>query len=139
MAFTLEIVTPDGKAYSNTIDYVVLPTAEGEIGVLPGHIPLIAMLVPGELKVIRLGKEEFLAVDKGFVRIMGDVVAVLTEAAINIDEIHLSVIEEAEARARKALEEARLQKDFDPSELQRLEAAARFAFTQKVAKQKRHY
>lgn len=139
MALTLEIVTPDGKAYSDVIDYVVLPTADGEIGILPGHIPLIATIVPGELRIIRSGKEEFLAVDKGFVRIMGDVVAVLTEAAINIDEIHISVIEEAEARARKALEEARLRKDIDPVELQRLEAAARFAFTQKIAKQKRHY
>ena len=139
MSFSLEIITPDGKAYSDEIDYVVLPTAEGEIGILPGHIPLIAMIVPGELKIIRSGKEEFLAVDKGFVRIMGDIIAVLTEAAINIDEIHLSVIEEAEARAKKALEEARLRKDIDPAELQRLEATARFAFTQKIAKQKRHY
>lgn len=137
MAFTLEIVTPDGIAYAQTIESVVLPTTEGEIGILPGHIPLIATIAPGELKVIRSGKEEFLAIDKGFVRIMGDVVAVLTEAAIHIDEINLSAVEEAEARAKEALEEARLRKDIDPSELQRLEATARFAFIQKISKQKR--
>src|SRR6188768_3139194 len=125
MAFTLEIITPDGKAYENTIDYVVLPTAEGEVGILPGHIPLIAMIVPGELKVTRSGQEEFLAVDKGFVRVMGDVVAVLTEAAINVEEINLSAVEEAESRAKKALEEAHLLPYVDPYELQRLEAAAR--------------
>lgn len=138
MAFKLEIVTPEGKVFNDEIDYVVLPTGEGEVGILPGHIPLIAMVVPGEIKVVRPGgHEEFLAVDKGFVRVMGDVVAVLTEAAINIEEIDLSVVEEAETRAQKALEQAQHQKDIDPAELQRLEATARFAIVQRLSKQRR--
>lgn len=137
MAFTLEIVTPEGKAYADTVEHVVIPTTDGEIDVLPGHIPLLSMIQPGELKVVRSGHEECLAVDKGFVRILGDTVAVLTEAAINVDEIDLSSVQEAESRATTALDEARKNKDIDPSEIERLEAVARFSITQKLAKQRK--
>lgn len=137
MSFTLEIVTPEGKAYAKEVDYVVIPTLEGEIGILPGHIPLITLAEPGELKAVHGGHEEYLAIDKGFVRILGDTIAVLTEAAINVDQIDLAIAEEAENRARNALEHAQLNKDIDPRELQKLEATARFAVIQKLSKQKR--
>lgn len=137
MALTLEIVTPEGKAFTDVVDYVVLPTLEGEIGILPGHIPLLTMINPGELKIVRSGHEEFLAVDKGFARIMGDTISVLTEAAINIDHINLSTVEEAEAHAQKALEDARNQKDIDPAEIERLEAITRFSIAQRLSKQRK--
>ena len=51
MSLTLEIVTPEAKVYSDTIDCVVIPTVEGEIGILPGHIPLLTQVDDGELRV----------------------------------------------------------------------------------------
>ena len=51
MPLTLEIVTPEARVYSDTIDSVVIPTVEGEIGVLPGHIPLLTQIQDGELRV----------------------------------------------------------------------------------------
>lgn len=137
MPLNLEIVTPEGKIYSQTIDSVVLPTLNGEIGILPGHIPLLTMLNPGELKVSHAGHEESLAIDKGFVRVLGDTVSVLTEAAIEIAHIDIQAVEEAERRAQKALEEARFTKQIDPAEIERLEAIARFAIAQKLTKQRK--
>ena len=49
MPLTLEIVTPEARVYSDTIDTVVLPTVQGEIGILPGHIPLLTRVAHGEL------------------------------------------------------------------------------------------
>ena len=72
MLLLLEIVTPEKKVYSGNADSVVLPTVEGEIGVLPGHIPILTMLDPGELEVSVGVKIEYLAVDKGFAQIYGD-------------------------------------------------------------------
>ncbi len=136
MSLLLEIVTPEKKAYSGAADSVVLPTVEGEMGVLPGHIPILTMLNPGELVVSTNGKIEFLAVDKGFAQIYGDKVSVLTESAINIDEINLTTVEEAQARAEAALKEAE-KSGIDPAEIEKLETIIRFSLAQKLAKQRR--
>ena len=132
----LEIVTPEEKVYSEQVESVVLPTVEGEVGILPGHIPLLTMLDPGELQIAADGKIESLAVDKGFARVYGDKVSVLTEAAINVEEIDLSEVEKAQQRAEKALEEAE-KEGMDPAEIERLESLVRFSLQQKLLKRKR--
>ena len=55
MSLTLEIVTPEARVYSDTIDTVVIPTVDGEIGILPGHIPLLTQVADGELRVTKGG------------------------------------------------------------------------------------
>ena len=141
MPLTLDIVTPDAKVYSEEVDEVALPTSEGRIDVLPRHVPILAKLMPGDVKVMR-GKEsgsqteEMLAVGSGFVEVFGDKVSILTDQAINVDEADESEIEEAESRAREALEEGRKSK-LDAAEIDRLEAAARYAMAKKVASSKR--
>lgn len=134
MAITLEIITPEKRVYRDTVDTVVLPTRQGEIGILPGHIPLLTIIEPGELQVTKAGHLDALAVDKGFARILGDTVSVVTEAAINVEAIDLSAVREAQERAEKALREAREKKDFDPVEIERLESITRFAIAQQLAK-----
>ena len=51
MPLTLEIVTPEARVYADTIDTVVFPTVQGEVGILPGHIPLLTQIANGELRV----------------------------------------------------------------------------------------
>ena len=53
----LEIVTPEGVTYSENVEMVTLPGSEGELGVYPKHVPLLTTLVPGELRVIKGGRE----------------------------------------------------------------------------------
>ena len=53
MPLILEIVTPEARVYSDTIDTVVIPTMDGEIGILPGHIPLVTQVENGELRVTK--------------------------------------------------------------------------------------
>lgn len=137
MSLTLEIVTPEKKVYSDEVDSVVLPTTEGDAGILAGHIPLLAMLHPGELTVTASGKTEYLAVDKGFAQVFGDKVSVLTEGAINVEEIDISAVEEAQARAEQALAEA-VNSGKDPAEIEQLETVVRFSIAQKLAKERRH-
>lgn len=135
---TLEIVTPEKRVYESTVDSVVLPTREGEVGVLAGHIPLISILEPGELQIHKEGKDEFLAVDKGYVQVVADKVSVLTEAAIDVEDIDLDRVAEARKRAEDALENAKKNiDDIDPSELDKLESQVRFAIAQEFAKSKR--
>jgi F-type H+-transporting ATPase subunit epsilon len=137
MALLLEIVTPEKKVYSGEVDSVTLPTQTGELCILPGHIPLLTMIEPGELRVQKGGVIDLLAVDRGFIEIHGDKISVLTEQAIDIAEVDEEAIEDAVNRARKALEDAREQCD-DAEILKELETAARFTVVQQLIHQKKH-
>jgi F-type H+-transporting ATPase subunit epsilon len=137
MALTIEIVTPEKKAFTGQADSVTVPTTIGEIQLLPGHIPLTTLVAAGELVVNNGGVIERLAVDKGFARILGDTVSILTEAAIDEKKIDLSAVQVAQERAEKALAAARnAPGDIDPAELEKLEQIIRFAVIQKLVKTK---
>ncbi len=137
MALSLEIITPDGVAWhSDNVDYVALPTKSGEIQVLPGHVPLITMLEAGSVEVSVQGRAENIAVDVGYARIMGDVVSILTEAAVNVEQIDVRHAEQAKENALKAIQEAK-KNMLSQEEIERLEAVARFSIAQLLAKGKK--
>jgi len=101
----LEIVTPETTAYSEDVEMVTLPGAEGELGVYPNHVPLLTTLNPGELRVLKGGQETFLAIGEGFVEITGTSVSVLTDMALDVSAIDENAAEAAVARAKAAMKE----------------------------------
>jgi len=134
MPLTLEIVTPEARVFSDTVETVVIPTVQGEIGILPGHIPLLAQVDSGELRVTKDGRTTLLAVGAGFVQVEGDLVSVLAEHAIREEQIDETAVEQAIARAEEALKH----KDtLEPSEIDRLEAVFRFSLAQLGVKRRR--
>jgi F-type H+-transporting ATPase subunit epsilon len=104
MPIQLEIVTPERLAYSDTVDSVVLPGSEGELGVLPHHAPLVAMLGVGELRIRKGGSEESLANARGFLQVRPDKVVVMAETADLASDIDLEKAQEARREAERALE-----------------------------------
>ena len=96
----LEIVTPEATAYSEDVEMVTLTGSEGELGVYPNHVPLLTTLKPGELRVLKGGKETFLAVGEGFVEVKADAVSVLTDIALEASSIDEGAAE-ARSRARR--------------------------------------
>jgi F-type H+-transporting ATPase subunit epsilon len=135
MALTLEIVTPEARVYSDTIDTVVIPTVDGEIGILPGHIPLLTQVEHGELRVTKGATTLFLAVGGGFVQVSGDKISVLAEQAITEEKIDEKAVENAMQRAEQAIKDA---KDLDPAEFEHLQSLVRFSGTQLALKRRRH-
>lgn len=133
---TLEIITPDEKVLSTEANQVVLPTESGEAGVLTGHIPMVTKIVAGELKVIKDSGIEFIAVDHGFAKVLGNTISVLTEAAVDVEEIDLSEVESAQAKALEALRQAE-EEGIDHDQLERLEKNVQFLIAQKLAKGRR--
>ncbi len=101
----LEIVTPDARTYSEDVDMVTLPGAEGEMGIYPGHVPLMAQISAGEVIARKQGQDHSLAVGEGFVQITGDRVAILTDMAIRAENIDEAQAEEARKRAESRLNE----------------------------------
>ncbi|MFL2912556.1 MAG: ATP synthase F1 subunit epsilon [Opitutales bacterium] len=135
MPISLEIVTPTETVYSEEVDHVVVPTSSGKIDVLPNHVPVIDKLIAGDIKVEKDGTTEYLAVGSGFVEVYAEKVSLLTDQAINVKNTEESEIEEAIQRAEKALTDAK-SSNIDQAKIDKLEAAARFAFAQKMAKGK---
>jgi F-type H+-transporting ATPase subunit epsilon len=101
----LEIVTPEGKAYSEDVEMVTLPAVEGQMGVLPHHVRLMTQLVPGELTVRKNGQEHYLAVGEGLIEVTGDHVAIVTDMAVDAESIDEAKAEEARQRAAAHLRE----------------------------------
>ena len=135
MPLTLEIVTPDAKVYSEEVDHVVVPTTSGKIDILPNHVPIIGKLIPGDLKVEKNGTLDFLAVSSGFVEVYSNKVSILTDEALIVSETDDAAIEKAVKRAQEALAEGK-KSNLDIAAIQKLEAAARFALAQQMAKGK---
>jgi F-type H+-transporting ATPase subunit epsilon len=104
MPIQLEIVTPERLAYSDTVDSVVLPGSEGELGVLPHHAPLVSTLGVGELRIRKGGLEESFAIFGGFLQVRPDKVVVMAETADLSAEIDLEKAVEARREAERALE-----------------------------------
>src|ERR1700684_4178103 len=129
----LEIVTPEAQTYSDDVEMVTLPGIEGEMGVYPQHVPLMTQLVPGEIIVRKDGQDIFLAVGEGFVEITGDHVAILTDMAIQANNIDEAKAEEARRRA-----EARLAEKIDDGENAIVSAALANALAQIHVKRRRH-
>ena len=128
----LEIVTPETTAYSEDVEMVTLPGVEGELGVYPKHVPLLTTLKPGELRVLKGGKETFLAIGEGFVEITGDSVSVLTDMALEPAVIDEHAAEAAVARAQAAMKE-----DLGSEEIATVQASLQKALAQLHVKRRR--
>jgi F-type H+-transporting ATPase subunit epsilon len=134
MPLTLEIVTPEARVYADTIESVVIPTVTGEVGILPGHIPLVTQIESGELRVTKNGQTHLLAVGSGFVEVEADRVHVLAEQAITEEKIDENAVEEAMRRAEQQLRDA---EHMDPSEFETLQKMLRFSGVQLALKRRR--
>jgi len=128
----LEIVTPEGKAFSDDVSGVVLPGALGEMGILPNHAALVSTLTAGELRYTKDAKTHELAIGAGFAEITGDHVNVLTEMALRDSDI-----DESAVQAALELAQARLKEDVLPEETAAIEAAIANSMAQLHLKRKR--
>ncbi len=121
----LEIVTPDARTFSEDVEMVTLPGAEGEMGIYPQHVPVLTQIVPGEIIVRQNGRDYFLAVGEGFVEITGDHVSIMTDMAIRAENIDEAKAEETRQRAQ-----ARLAEQLDDEEAAMVSAALAHSLAQ---------
>jgi F-type H+-transporting ATPase subunit epsilon len=128
----LEIVTPDGTAYSEDVDMVTLPGVEGQMGIYPQHVPLLTQMVPGEIIVRKASQDYFLAVGEGVIEVTADHVAILTDMAIAAEHIDEAKVEEARQRA-----EARLREKLSDEEVASVNSALTRSLAQLNVKRRR--
>ena len=129
----LEIVTPEAKTFSGEVDMVVLPGVEGELGILPMHVPLMTQLLPGEVRILQGGKETDLVVGTGFVEVSQTHVSILTDMAMADTEIDEQAAEEAMKRAEASAKG----KDLNSEEVAEIERAIARSLAQLKFKRRR--
>lgn len=131
----LEITTPERVIYTDDVDQIVLPTPQGEIGILPHHIPLMSLLIAGEIRVVKGAETVVLAVSGGFIEVQPERVVVLADTAERAEEIDEQRAEEARKRAESLLKEKRVdQEEFASLAAKMEKELARL----KVVKKRRH-
>lgn len=101
----LEIVTPDSVVLQTDVDYVGAPGVDGEFGVLPGHIPLLAALAIGGMYYKQGAQTHWAFVSGGFAEVADNKVTVLAEAAELAEQIDMDRAQQAYERAKARLEE----------------------------------
>ena len=134
MPLILEIVTPEARVYSETVDSVVIPTVEGEVGILPGHVPLMTQVGAGELRATKGGVTELLIVGGGFAQVTAEKVSILADSAIDEEKIDENAVADAMKRAEDALKG---KGTLTSAEIERLEGIVRFSVAQLTVKRRR--
>ncbi|HEY8735929.1 MAG TPA: F0F1 ATP synthase subunit epsilon [Candidatus Dormibacteraeota bacterium] len=99
------ILTVEGVRFNGEADFVVAPGSQGELGILPRHIPLLTPLKAGAVKVRNANEEQFFFVSGGFLEVRPDQVTILADSAERAEDIDESRAEEARRRAQSSIEQ----------------------------------
>ena len=120
MFIRCEIVSQDRLVFEGDAEIVIVPGSLGEMGIMPGHAPLLSTLELGVIRVKKDDLEEVFTVTGGFIEVQPDIVTIMADAAENVEEIDIRRAEEAMERASRLLE-----KDLstDPDTYNKIEAA----------------
>ena len=126
MTIHVDVVSADREIYSGKSEMVIAPAVEGEVGIMPGHSPLVTRLTPGEVRVQHEGKdEEVLFVSGGFLEVQPSVVTILADTAERAPDIDAAEAEAAKRRAEQALEEQTSDMELARAKAELMEATAR--------------
>jgi F-type H+-transporting ATPase subunit epsilon len=127
---TLEVITPEKIALRETVDEIVLPGSNGELGILPDHAPLISQLKTGILSYRAGSDKKLMHVSGGFVEVLPDKVSVMADVAERADEIDLKRAQLARSRAEEMLSSREENADLQNTQLKLERALIRIQLAQ---------
>ncbi|WP_066072952.1 F0F1 ATP synthase subunit epsilon [Neobacillus soli] len=128
----VSVVTPDGPVYDSDVEMVSTKAQSGELGILPGHIPMVAPLEIGAVRLKKEGKTEFVAVSGGFLEVRPDQVTILAQSAETASHIDVERAQRAKERAEQRLHDHKLDHiDFRRAELAMQRAINRLAVSER--------
>ncbi len=124
-SFLLRIITPERLFYENQVEMVEFNTTEGEIGVLPGHVPMTVIVKPGILDITEPEGDKVAALHAGFAEILPERVTILAEIIEWPEEIDVERAKAAKERAEERLRSKTVETDVARAETALLRAVAR--------------
>jgi F-type H+-transporting ATPase subunit epsilon len=128
----VHVVTPDGPVYDSEVEMVSTKAQTGELGIMPGHIPMVAPLQIGAVRLKKGGNTDYVAVSGGFLEVRPDTVTILAQTAEKSDEIDIERAVRARERAEQRLNERQQENvDFKRAELALQRAINRISIAQR--------
>jgi F-type H+-transporting ATPase subunit epsilon len=121
----LQIVSADRSLVNEQVDEVQIPGADGYLGILPGHTPLLTTLQVGQLWYRQGAEKQYLSIAFGFAEVQPDRVTILAQIAERADEIDVTRAEAAKRRAEERLSQPAAQMDFERARVAMLKALVR--------------
>lgn len=140
MAMTVhcDIVSAEEELFSGLVEMVVAHGHMGDLGVLPGHAPLLSTIKPGPVRVIKQGgKEEIFYISGGFIEVQPDMVKVLADTAIRAADLDEAAALEAKKAAEKAMAAKSANMDYSTASAHLAEAAAQLRTINELRKHRR--
>lgn len=136
MTVHVDVVSAEELIYSGLAEFVVLPGAAGELGVMPGHTPLMTRIRPGavRLKVPNQAEEELIFVAGGLLEVQPNLVTVLADTAIRGHDLDEAKAEEAKRKAEEAMQNRSSEFDYAHAQAELAEAIAQLAAIKKLRK-----
>lgn len=110
--FKLKLIAPDGVKYEGEALEASLPTPDGQISILPDHMPVISLLSPGEIVLKTSGKEHYLATEGGVVEISNNLVKILADSAESAETLDQVKVDEAKKKAEASMANAKTDVEF---------------------------
>ena len=133
MKLTVDILTPESQVFSGEADEILVPSVNGQIGILPGHISLLTQILPGEIEIKTKGKTQYIAIMGGYLEVNKNHVNILGDYAVRAEDIEIAKAEQAKTKAEKLKKEKVSEQD-----MAEIEANLRKSLLElKVAKRKR--
>jgi len=137
-SFQVDVVSANAAIFSGEAKFVTLPGEAGELGILPGHTPLISRIKPGTMKIVRPdNSEENLFVAGGILEVQPGVVTVLSDTAIRADDLDEAKALQARKQAEEALRNAKDHADVAMVEAELAMLAAQVAAARRLGKMRR--
>lgn len=128
----VDVVSAEESVFSGEADFVALPGDQGELGILPGHTPLITRIRPGAVRIQSNGKEELIFVAGGILEVQPKAVTVLADTAIRGDDLDEAKAEEARRKAEEALANRSTDINYAAAQAELSEAMAQLAALRKL-------
>jgi F-type H+-transporting ATPase subunit epsilon len=135
MTVHVDIVSAEESIFSGLAEFVVLPGEAGELGIMPGHTPLLTRIKPGTVRVkMQDGSEEFVFVAGGMLEVQPNLVTVLADTAIRGKDLDEAKALDAKKKAEEALQNKTSQLEYAKAQAELAEAIAQLAAIQKLRK-----
>lgn len=135
MTIHVDVVSAEESIFSGLAEFVVLPGEAGELGILPGHMPLMSRIKPGAVRIkLPDNKEELIFVAGGLLEVQPGLVTVLADTAIRGKDLDQAKALEAKAKAEEALVSKASELDYARAQAELAEAVAQIAAIAKLRK-----
>jgi F-type H+-transporting ATPase subunit epsilon len=135
MTVHVDVVSAEELIFSGLAEFVALPGEDGELGILPGHMPLMSRIKPGAVRIkLQDGKEELIFVAGGLLEVQPGLVTVLADTAIRGTDLDQAKAEAAKKRAEEALASRSAEMDYARAQAELSEAIAQLSAIERLRK-----